>query len=125
CPLPLVYRTLVAVPDDDRDLVAVASAVLSRWLRKRGNSGARVDFGASGRYELSNRSRALVARHDDADEGLTFLRLTTESDKADGVWRTLATVVVDPELSPWNYVWIDMTVDPTAAADAPDTPRLD
>ncbi|WP_017584988.1 hypothetical protein [Nocardiopsis ganjiahuensis] len=123
--MPLVYRTLVAVPDDDRDLVAVTSAVLSRWLSKRGNSGARVDFAASGRYELSHRSRALVARHDNADEGLTFLRLTTESDKADGVWRTLATVVVDPELSPWNYVWLDMTVDPTAAADTPDAPRLD
>ncbi|QRN80512.1 MAG: hypothetical protein JK586_02640 [Nocardiopsis sp. BM-2018] len=123
--MPLVYRTLVAVHDDDGDLVAVASAVLSRWLSKRGNSGARVDFGSPGRYELSNRSRALVARHENTDEGLTFLRLTTESDKADGLWRTLATVVVDPELSPWNYVWIDMTVDPVSAADTPDAPRLD
>ncbi|GHC75394.1 hypothetical protein GCM10007079_10580 [Nocardiopsis terrae] len=123
--MPLVYRTLVAVPDDEGDLVAVASAVLSRWLSKRGNSGARVDFGSSGRHELSNRSRALVARHDNADEGLTFLRLTTESEKPDGVWRTLATVVVDPELSPWNHVWIDMTVDAATAAPAPDAPRLD
>ena len=111
-PLPLVYRTLVAVPDDDGDLVAVASTVLSRWLSKRGNSGARVDFGSSGRYDLSNRSRALVARHDNTHEGLTFLRLTTESDKPDGVWRTLVTVVVDPELSPWRYLWLDMTVEP-------------
>jgi tellurite resistance protein len=123
--LPLVYRTLVAVPDDDRDLVAVVSAVLSRWLSKRGNSGARVDFSVSGRYDLSNRSRALVARHDNTEEGLSFLRLTTESDKADGVWRTLATVVVDPELAPWNYVWLDMTVDPAASPGSPDAPRLD
>ncbi len=123
--MPLVYRTLVAVPDDDRDLVAVTSAVLSRWLTKRGNSGARVDFGVSGHYELSNRSRALVARHDNTEEGLTFLRLTTESDKADGLWRTLATVVVDPELAPWNYVWIDMTVDPSATVGTADAPRLD
>lgn len=117
--MPLVYRTLVAVHDDDGDLVPVASSVLSRWLSKRGNSGARVDFTGSGRFELSNRSRALVARHHNADEGLTFLRLTTESEKPEGVWRTLATVVVDPELSPWNYVWIDMTVDPAAPTDSP------
>ncbi len=71
--MPLVYRTLVAVHDDDGDLVPVASSVLSRWLSKRGNSGARVDFTGSGRFELSNRSRALVARHHNADEGLTFL----------------------------------------------------
>ncbi|MEU3017899.1 hypothetical protein ABZ635_10975 [Nocardiopsis sp. NPDC007018] len=121
--MPLVYRTMVAVHHDG-DLVAVASSVLSRWLSKRGNSGARVDFTAPGRYELSNRSRALVVRHHNADEGLTFLRLTTESDKPEGVWRTLATVVVDPELSPWSHVWIDMTVDPAGPA-APNAPRPD
>ncbi len=126
CSLPLVYRTLVAVPEHDGDLVAATSTVLSRWLSKRGNSGARVDFAASGRFELSNRSRALVVRHDNPDEGLSFLRLTTESDKPDGTWRTIATVVVDPELSPWQYAWIDMTVDP-AASDrfGAESPRLD
>ena len=114
--MPLVYRTLVAVPDNEGDLAAEASGILSRWLSKRGNSGARVDFGASGRYDLSNRSRALVVRHDNTDEGLTFLRLTTESDKPDGVWRTVVTVVLDPELSPWHYLWLDMTVDPAPGA---------
>lgn len=126
--MPLVYRTLVAVPNADGELVAVTSGFLSRWLSKRGNSGARVDFSTSGRYELSNRSRALVARHDNTDEGLTFLRLVTESEKPDGVWRTLVTVVVDPELAPWNFVWLDMTVDPTAPgnSDHPaEAPRLD
>ncbi|MFD6099478.1 hypothetical protein ACFVWN_29475 [Nocardiopsis flavescens] len=119
--MPLVYRTLIAVPED-QDPIAAASAVLSRWLSKRGNSGARVDFTASGRYELSNRSRALVVRHDNPDEGLSFLRLTTESDKPDGVWRTVVTVVVDPELAPWRYLWLDMTVD---TAGASEQPRLD
>jgi outer membrane murein-binding lipoprotein Lpp len=124
--LPLVYRTLVAVPEHDGDLVAVTSTVLSRWLSKRGSSGARVDFSASGRHELSNRSRALVVRHDNPDEGLSFLRLTTESDKTDGVWRTVATAVVDPALSPWRYVWIDMTVTPSSpAGDGSERPRLD
>lgn len=123
--MPLVYRTLVAVPEHDGDLVAVTSTVLSRWLSKRGNSGARVDFSASGRHELSNRSRALVVRHDNPDEGLSFLRLTTESDKTDGVWRTVATAVVDPALSPWRYVWIDMTVTPSPAGEGSEQPRLD
>ncbi|WDZ89723.1 hypothetical protein [Nocardiopsis sp. HUAS JQ3] len=123
--MPLVYRTLVAVPEHDGDLVAVTSTVLSRWLSKRGNSGARVDFSASGRHELSNRSRALVVRHDNPDEGLSFLRLTTESDKTDGVWRTVATAVVDPALSPWRYVWIDMTVTPSPADEGSEQPRLD
>ncbi|MFF8766105.1 hypothetical protein ACF07Q_16435 [Nocardiopsis dassonvillei] len=124
--MPLVYRTLVAVPEHDGDLVAVTSTVLSRWLSKRGNSGARVDFSASGRHELSNRSRALVVRHDNPDEGLSFLRLTTESDKTDGVWRTVATAVVDPALSPWRYVWIDMTVTPSSpAGEGSEHPRLD
>ncbi|MDE3720901.1 hypothetical protein PWG71_05835 [Nocardiopsis sp. N85] len=120
--MPLVYRTLIAVPEDHGDPIATASTVLSRWLSKRGNSGARVDFGSSGRYELSNRSRALVVRHDNPEEGLSFLRLTTESDKPDGVWRTAVTVVVDPELSPWRYLWLDMTVD---AGGATEQPRLD
>ncbi|MFL1428216.1 MULTISPECIES: hypothetical protein [unclassified Nocardiopsis] len=120
--MPLVYRTLIAVPEDHGDPIATASVVLSRWLSKRGNSGARVDFTASGRYELSNRSRALVVRHDNPEEGLSFLRLTTESDKPDGVWRTVVTVVVDPELSPWRYLWLDMTVD---TAGASEQPRLD
>ncbi|MEV2277535.1 hypothetical protein AB0I72_18310 [Nocardiopsis sp. NPDC049922] len=124
--MPLVYRTLVSVPETDGDLVTVTSTVLSRWLSRRGNSGARVDFSASGRFELSNRSRALVVRHDNPDEGLVFLRLTTESDKPDGVWRTAATAVVDPELSPWHHVWIDMSVDPLDRADLPsDAPRPD
>ncbi|MEU0488432.1 hypothetical protein ACOQFV_17415 [Nocardiopsis changdeensis] len=120
--MPLVYRTLIAVPEDQGDPIATASAVLSRWLSKRGNSGARVDFTASGRYELSNRSRALVVRHDNPEEGLSFLRLTTESDKPDGVWRTVVTVVVDPELAPWRYLWLDMAVD---TAGASEQPRLD
>ncbi|CAL9549466.1 hypothetical protein SUDANB121_04425 [Nocardiopsis dassonvillei] len=119
--MPLVYRTLIAVPED-QDPIATASAVLSRWLSKRGNSGARVDFASSGRHELSNRSRALVVRHDNPEEGLSFLRLTTESDKPDGVWRTTVTVVVDPELAPWRYLWLDMTVD---TAGASEQPRLD
>ncbi|RKS05214.1 hypothetical protein DFP74_0807 [Nocardiopsis sp. Huas11] len=124
--MPLVYRTLASVPEDDGDLVAAASAVFSRWLSKRGNSGARVDFTCSGHYELSNRSRALVVRHDNPEEGLTFLRLTTESDKPDGVWRTIATVVVDPELSPGQHLWIDMTVDAAPREESPaDQPRLD
>ncbi|WP_433700068.1 hypothetical protein [Nocardiopsis sp. CA-288880] len=124
--MPLVYRTLVAVPEHDGDLIDTTSTVLSRWLSKRGNSGARVDFSASGRHDLSNRSRALVVRHDNDDEGLRFLRLTTESDKPDGVWRTVATAVVDPELAPWRYVWIDMAVDPAPAERAAaDPPRLD
>ncbi|MFD6950836.1 hypothetical protein A6A08_11820 [Nocardiopsis sp. TSRI0078] len=124
--MPLVYRTLVAVPEHDGDLVAATSTVLSRWLSKRGNSGARVDFAVSGRFELSNRSRALVVRHDNPDEGLSFLRLTTESDKTDGTWRTVATAVVDPALSPWQYVWIDMTVDPAASVRlGAESPRLD
>ncbi|MFC9936571.1 hypothetical protein [Nocardiopsis alba] len=110
--MPLVHRTLVTVPGDDGDLVAVTSSVLSRWLSKRGSSGARVGFDVSGRHDLSNRSRALVVRHDNADEGLTFLRLTTESEKPDGLWRTLITVVVDPALSPKRHLWLDMTVDP-------------
>ncbi|MBR8744705.1 hypothetical protein [Nocardiopsis sp. MG754419] len=122
--MPLVYRTLISVPDDDADLVAVASAVLSRWLSKRGNSGARVEFDAPGRYDLSNRSRALVARHDNPEEGLTFLRLTTESDKPDGVWRTVVTAVVDPELSPSRLVWLDMSVDPAPGL-PPEATRLD
>ncbi|WP_017571895.1 hypothetical protein [Nocardiopsis halotolerans] len=124
--MPLVYRTLVAVPEHDGDLVAVTSTVLSRWLSKRGNSGARVDFSASGRHELSNRSRALVVRHDNPDEGLSFLRLTTESDKADGVWRTTVTAVLDPALSPWLYAWIDMAVDPASPVeDGAEQSRLD
>jgi len=124
--LPLVYRTLVAVPEHDGDLIDVTSTVLSRWLSKRGNSGARVDFSASGHHDLSNRSRAIVVRHDNADEGLRFLRLTTESDKPDGLWRTVATAVVDPELSPWRYVWIDMAVAPAAGERAgAEPPRLD
>jgi outer membrane murein-binding lipoprotein Lpp len=124
--LPLVYRTLASVPEDDGDLVAAASAVFSRWLSKRGNSGARVDFSCSGHYELSNRSRALVVRHDNPEEGLTFLRLTTESDKPDGVWRTIASVVVDPALSPSQHLWIDMTVDAAPREESPaDQPRLD
>ncbi|KOX22294.1 hypothetical protein [Nocardiopsis sp. NRRL B-16309] len=124
--MPLVYRTLASVPEDDGDLVAAASAVFSRWLSKRGNSGARVDFTCSGHYELSNRSRALVVRHDNPEEGLAFLRLTTESDKPDGVWRTTASVVVDPELSPGQHLWIDMAVDPAPREESPaDQPRLD
>lgn len=124
--MPLVYRTLVAVPEHDGDLVAAAATVLSRWLSKRGNSGARVDFTTSGRFDLSNRSRALVARHDNPEEGLSFLRLTTESDKSDGLWRTITTVVVDPDLSPRRYVWIDMTVEPTGpTVDVVDSSRLD
>ncbi|MFD3688448.1 hypothetical protein ACFWTE_26915 [Nocardiopsis sp. NPDC058631] len=124
--MPLVYRTLVSVPEHDGDIIDVTSTVLSRWLSKRGNSGARVDFSASGHHDLSNRSRALVVRHENTDEGLRFLRLTTESDKPDGLWRTVATAVVDPELSPWCYVWIDMTVDPAATERAgADPPRLD
>ena len=122
--MPLVYRTFVSVPDHEGDLVTAASAILSRWLSKRGRSGARVDFGVSGRYDLSNRSRALVVRHFNADEGLAFLRLTTESDKPDGLWRTLISVVVDPELSPWRYVWLDMTVDPAPGV-AAEASRLD
>lgn len=126
CSLPLVYRTLVAVPEHEEDLVSVTSSVLSRWLSKRGNPGTRVDFSTSGHHELSNRSRALVVRHDNLDEGLSFLRLTTESDKTDGMWRTTATAVVDPEMSPWQYAWIDMTVSPSGAArETPEPPRLD
>ena len=120
--MPLVYRTLISIPEDHGNPVATVSAVLSRWLSKRGNSGARVDFTASGGYELSNRSRALVVRHDNTEEGLSFLRLTTESDKTDGVWRTVVTVVVDPKLAPWRYLWLDMSVD---TAGAPEQPRLD
>ncbi|MCY9785427.1 hypothetical protein KIK06_16195 [Nocardiopsis sp. EMB25] len=124
--MPLVYRTLVSVPEAGGDLVTLTSTVLSRWLSKRGNSGARVDFSVSGRFELSNRSRALVVRHDNPDEGLVFLRLTTESEKPDGVWRTVATAVVDPELSPRHHVWIDMSVEPLDRADPPsDQPRPD
>lgn len=123
--MPLVYRTLVAVPEHEGDLIDVTSSVLSRWLSKRGNSGARVDFSVSGRHDLSNRSRALVVRHDNDDEGLRFLRLTTESDKPDGVWRTVATAVVDSELAPWRYVWIDMTVDLVSEHTGADPPRLD
>ncbi|MBB6118656.1 hypothetical protein [Nocardiopsis algeriensis] len=121
--MPLVYRTLVSVPENGGDLVPAVSAVLSRWLSKRGNSGARVDFSSSGRHELSNRSCALVVRHDNTEEGLSFLRLTTESEKPDGVWRTSVTVVVDPELSPWRYVWLDMAVEPVPLL--PEQPKVD
>ncbi|MBE3002045.1 hypothetical protein IDM40_25590 [Nocardiopsis sp. HNM0947] len=110
--MPLVYRTLVTVPRGDEDLVSTAAQILHRWLGKRGNSGARVSFDASGCHELSNRSRALVVRHDNPEEGLSFLRLTTESDKPDGTWRTAVTVVTDPDLAPWHYAWLDMAVDP-------------
>ena len=124
--MPLVYRTLVAVPERQTDLLTTASTILSRWLSKRGNSGARVGFATSGHYELSNRSRALVVRHDNPEEGLSFLRLTTESDKPDGTWRTTVSVVTDPALSPWQYVWLDMTVEPRADAQQSDQPlRLD
>ncbi|WP_159940802.1 MULTISPECIES: hypothetical protein [unclassified Nocardiopsis] len=124
--MPLVYRTLVSVPERDGDLPDVTSTVLSRWLSKRGSSGTRVDFTRSGCFDLSNRSRALVVRHDNPEEGLSFLRLTTESDKADGTWRTVATAVADPALSPWGYVWIDMTVDPAASlGSGSDAPRWD
>ncbi|WP_028648378.1 hypothetical protein [Nocardiopsis sp. CNT312] len=124
--MPLVYRTLVSVPRGGGDLVAAASGVLSEWLSKRGTSGGRVDFSVSGRYELSNRSRALVVRHDNPEEGLVFLRLITESDKPDAVWRTVATVVVDPEFSPRHHVWIDMRADPRSPGEeTAHPPKLD
>lgn len=124
--LPLVYRTLVAVPERQEDLLTTASTILSRWLSKRGNSGAQVGFSTSGHYELSSRSRALVARHDNPEEKLSFLRLTTESDKPDGTWRTTVSVVTDPALSPWQYVWLDMAVEPRADTQQSDQPlRLD
>lgn len=124
--MPLVYRTLVAVPERQTDLLTTASTVLSRWLSKRGNSGAQVEFSASGHYELSNRSRALVVRHDNSEEGLSFLRLTTESDKPDGTWRTTVSVVTDPVLSPWHYLWLDMSVEPRTGTHQAEQPlRLD
>lgn len=110
--MPLVYRTFVNVPGEDDGLVPTTVHLLHRWLSKRGNSGARVGFDASGCHELSSRSRALVARHDNLEEGLSFLRLTTESEKPDGTWRTAVTAVTDPDLAPWQYAWLDMTVDP-------------
>ncbi|GHD26192.1 coiled-coil domain-containing protein [Nocardiopsis kunsanensis] len=110
--MPLVYRTLVNVPGEDEGLVPTATRLLHRWLSKRGNSGAQVAFDASGCHELSNRSRALVVRHDNPEEGLSFLRLTTESEKPDGTWRTTVTAVADPDLAPWQYAWLEMAVDP-------------
>ncbi|MBB6172979.1 outer membrane murein-binding lipoprotein Lpp [Nocardiopsis mwathae] len=111
--MSLVYRSIVTVPQD-HDVIASTSAVLSEWLSKRGTAGARVDFARSGAYELSKRSRAMVLRHENPDEDITFLRLTTESDKPDGVWRTTVTAVRDPKRLTHRYIWIDMTVDPRA-----------
>lgn len=120
--MPLVYRTVVAVPRD-HDVVSSVSSVLSEWLSRRGTAGARVDFTRSGSYELSKRSRALVVRHDNPEERVAFLRLTTESDKPDGIWRTTVTAVSDPERLPHRYVWIDMTADPSGILT--DVDRLD
>ncbi|CAM4117795.1 hypothetical protein GCM10009799_27870 [Nocardiopsis rhodophaea] len=120
--MSLVYRSIVTVPQD-HDVIATTSAVLSEWLSKRGTAGARVDFTRSGAYELSKRSRAMVLRHENHDENITFLRLTTESDKPDGVWRTTVTAVHDPQRLAHRYIWIDMTVDPRPGISGSD--RLD
>src|SRR5699024_1496620 len=48
------------------------------------------------------------------------------SDKPDGTWRTTVSVVTDPALSPWQYVWLDMAVEPRADTQQSDQPlRLD
>ncbi|MDA2811686.1 hypothetical protein O4J56_13680 [Nocardiopsis sp. RSe5-2] len=109
--MSLVYRSIATV-DLDRDITGEAAAALAAWLSRRGPAGARVDFSRSGSYELSKRSRAMVVRHDNREDRITFLRLTTESDKADGRWRTTATIVSDPQRLPHGYSWVDMTADP-------------
>jgi hypothetical protein len=118
----LVYRSIVTVPQD-HDVIASTTHVLSEWLSRRGTAGARVSFTHSGAYELSKRSRAMVLRHDNRDEDISFLRLTTESDKADGVWRTTVTAVSDPQRLAHRYIWIDMTADPRS--DLVSNERLD
>ncbi|MFC3999508.1 hypothetical protein ACFOVU_26585 [Nocardiopsis sediminis] len=120
--MSLVYRSIVTVPQD-HDVIASTSTVLSQWLSKRGTAGARVSFTHSGAYELSKRSRAMVLRHDNREEDISFLRLTTESDKPDGVWRTTVTAVSDPQRLAHRYIWIDMTADPRS--DLSGSERLD
>ncbi|MFW5416800.1 hypothetical protein J0910_09280 [Nocardiopsis sp. CNT-189] len=120
--MSLVYRSITTTALD-RDLPEQAASALSEWLTRRGGAGARVDFGRSGSYELSKRSRAMVVRHDDPAERITLLRLTTESDKSDGRWRTTVTVVSDPRRLPHGYLWTDMTAHPRSGAGSAD--RLD
>ncbi|MDA8371774.1 MAG: hypothetical protein M0026_18170 [Nocardiopsaceae bacterium] len=120
--MPLVYRSIVTVPPD-HDVIASASAVLSQWLSQRGTAGARVVFTRSGAYELSKRSRAMVLLHQNHEEDITLLRLVTESDKPDGVWRTTVTAVSDPLRLHHPYIWVDMTADPRS--EIVDSERLD
>ncbi|GAA1071940.1 hypothetical protein [Nocardiopsis composta] len=120
--MSLVYRSIMTTALD-RDLPERAASALSEWLTRRGGAGARVDFGRSGSYELSKRSRAMVVRHDNPEERVAFLRLTTESDKPDGRWRTTVTVVSDPRRLPHGYLWTDMTAHPRNGGGG--TERLD
>ncbi|TQN32572.1 hypothetical protein FHX37_2547 [Haloactinospora alba] len=122
--MSLVYRSIAAAPQG-HDVIASTSAVLSSWLSRRGTAGARVDFSRSGAYELSGRSRATVLRHDNGDEKVTFLRLITESDKPEGVWRTSVTAVSDPGRLSAPHLWVDMTADPRAELSGAGSDRFD
>lgn len=107
--MPLVYRTLFAVPPS-HDVIELSLTTLSRWL-SRGPGGQDVDIRRPGRYTLGRQSTATVVWHQNPDEGVRFLRLKTESERRGAVWRSVVTAVSDPGRATDRTVWIDLTAD--------------